>query len=194
MASLSTCPPKTGGKSIIRKNQSGPDECHHPLRSGDHDLIEDAATDSQEGTSSKPSEVDSGMVRCTLGEFLASFFRLGTLGFGGPIALAGYMQRDLVESRRWVSKADYVEGLAFSQLSPGPLASQLAMYPGWIRPGFLGATLTAVAFVLPSFLMVLVLASFTWLSKAKHGCRERSTASAQQSSLSSLVAHIRWFG
>jgi chromate transporter len=95
----------------------------------------------------------------TLGEFLLYFLRLGTLGFGGPIALAGYMQKDLVEERKWVSPQDYVEGLAFSQLSPGPLAAQLAMYLGWVRAGALGATLTGVAFVLPSFLMVLVLAA-----------------------------------
>src|SRR6267154_5204134 len=96
---------------------------------------------------------------CTLRDLLLYFLRLGTLGFGGPIALAGYMQRDLVESRRWVSKEDYLEGLAFSQLSPGPLAAQLAMYLGWLRRGSLGATLVGIAFVLPSFLMVLVLAA-----------------------------------
>jgi chromate transporter len=90
----------------------------------------------------------------SLREFLFYFIRLGTLGFGGPIALAGHMQRDLVEQRRWVSSQDYVEGLALAQLSPGPLAAQLAMYLGWVRAGALGATLTGVAFVLPSFLMV----------------------------------------
>src|SRR6267154_4167887 len=95
----------------------------------------------------------------TLRDLLLYFLRLGTLGFGGPIALAGYMQRDLVESRRWVSKEDYLEGLAFSQLSPGPLAAQLAMYLGWLRLGPLGATLVGVAFILPSFLMVLGLAA-----------------------------------
>ena len=95
----------------------------------------------------------------TLSEFLLYFLRLGTLGFGGPIALAGYMQNDLVEERKWVSGQDYVEGLAFSQLSPGPLAAQLAMYLGWVRAGTLGATLTGAAFVLPSFLMVLALAA-----------------------------------
>src|SRR5207247_9528137 len=55
----------------------------------------------------------------TLRDLLVYFLRLGTLGFGGPIALAGYMQRDLVEGRRWVSKQDYLEGLVVSQLSPG---------------------------------------------------------------------------
>jgi chromate transporter len=94
-----------------------------------------------------------------LGEFLLYFLHLGTLGFGGPIALAGHMQKDLVEDRKWVSSQDYVEGLAFSQLSPGPLAAQLAMYLGWVRAGALGATLTGAAFVLPSFLMVIALAA-----------------------------------
>ncbi len=98
-------------------------------------------------------------VSFTLRELLVYFLRLGTLGFGGPIALAGHMQKDLVEERRWVSKQDYLEGLAFSQLSPGPLAAQLAMYLGWLRAGALGATLVGVAFILPSLLMVLVLAA-----------------------------------
>ncbi len=92
-------------------------------------------------------------------DLLLYFLRLGTLGFGGPIALAGNMQKDLVEERRWISKQDYLEGLAFSQLSPGPLAAQLAMYLGWTRAGATGATLVGIAFILPSFLMVLVLAA-----------------------------------
>ena len=94
-----------------------------------------------------------------LSEFLLYFLHLGTLGFGGPIALAAHMQKDLVEERKWVSAQDYVEGLAFSQLSPGPLAAQLAMYLGWVRAGTLGATLIGAAFVLPSFLMVVGLAA-----------------------------------
>jgi len=101
----------------------------------------------------------ASMVSFTLRDLLVYFLRLGTLGFGGPIALAGHMQKDLVEERRWVSKQDYLEGLAFSQLSPGPLAAQLAMYLGWIRAGTIGATLVGIAFILPSFLMVLVLAA-----------------------------------
>src|SRR5437773_2949304 len=96
---------------------------------------------------------------CTLREFLTYFVRLGTFGFGGPIALAGYMQRDLVERRKWISKQDYLEGLALAQLAPGPLAAQLAIYLGWVRAGTLGATLVSVAFVLPSFLMVLALSA-----------------------------------
>jgi chromate transporter len=87
------------------------------------------------------------------------FVRLGTFGFGGPIALAGYMQKDLVEERRWFAKEDYVEGLALAQLAPGPLAAQLAIYLGWVKGRVLGATLIGFAFVLPSFLMVLALAA-----------------------------------
>jgi chromate transporter len=91
--------------------------------------------------------------------FVAYFLRLGTVGFGGPIALAGHMQHDLVEERGWIAKADFVEGLALAQLAPGPLAAQLAIYLGYIRAGVLGATAAGVAFVLPSFLMVLALSA-----------------------------------
>src|SRR5947207_13453419 len=108
----------------------------------------------------QPAALDgASLAPFTLRDLLLYFLRLGTLGFGGPIALAGYMQRDLVEGRRWVSKQDYLEGLAFSQLSPGPLAAQLAMYLGWLRAGAVGATLVGIAFILPSFLMVLALAA-----------------------------------
>jgi len=115
-------------------------------------------------------------VPCTLQDFLLYFLRLGTLGFGGPIALAGYMQRDLVENRRWITKQDYVEGLALAQLAPGPLAAQLAIYLGWVRAGTLGATLVSAAFILPSFLMVLVLSALylrygglSWMQGAFYG-------------------------
>jgi chromate transporter len=91
--------------------------------------------------------------------FVGYFLWLGTVGFGGPIALAGHMQQDLVDERGWVSKQDYVEGLALAQLAPGPLAAQLAIYLGYIRAGILGATAVGVAFILPSFLMVLALSA-----------------------------------
>ena len=95
--------------------------------------------------------------RSSLRAFLLYFLRLGTLGFGGPIALAGHIQQDLVEQRGWISAQEYKEGLALAQLAPGPLAAQLAMYLGWVRARRLGATLVALAFVGPSFLMVLIL-------------------------------------
>jgi len=97
--------------------------------------------------------------KVSLPKFVGYFLWLGTVGFGGPIALAGHMQQDLVDKRGWISKEDYVEGLALAQLAPGPLAAQLAIYLGYIRAGLLGATAVGVAFVLPSFLMVLALSA-----------------------------------
>ena len=102
---------------------------------------------------------DGAASKGTLPQFVFYFLRLGTLGFGGPIALAACMQRDLVEEFGWISQEDYLEGLAFSQLSPGPLAAQLAMYLGWLRFRNLGATLAGMFFILPSFLMVLGIAA-----------------------------------
>src|SRR5882757_8599920 len=95
----------------------------------------------------------------SLARLAVYFLRLGTFGFGGPIALAGYMHRDLVERRGWIAAEDFKQGLALAQLAPGPLAAQLAIYLGWVRGRLLGATLVALAFVLPSFLMVLALAA-----------------------------------
>src|SRR5258708_35304018 len=102
----------------------------------------------------------------TLWELVAYALKLGTLGFGGPVALVGYMHRDLVEQRNWISEADYKEGLTLAQLMPGPLAAQLAMYLGYVHYGVLGATLVGIAFVLPSFLMVLALG---WAYVTYHG-------------------------
>jgi len=100
---------------------------------------------------------DRDMAEVPLWRFLFYFLYLGTFGFGGPIALAGYMQRDLVERRRWISPEDYRVGLALAQLAPGPLAAQLAIYLGYVRGGFWGATLVGVVFTVPSFLMVVLL-------------------------------------
>src|SRR6185369_6494063 len=91
----------------------------------------------------------------SLKDLIIYFLKLGTWGFGGPVALVGYMHRDLVENKKWISEDDYKEGLALSQLAPGPLAAQLSIYLGYVHHGILGATLTGIAFVLPSFLMVL---------------------------------------
>ena len=83
--------------------------------------------------------------------------RLGATGFGGPVALVGYMNRDLVERRRWISESDFKEGLALAQLAPGPLAAQLAIYLGYVHYRMAGATLAGLAFVAPSFAMVVAL-------------------------------------
>jgi chromate transporter len=102
--------------------------------------------------------------------------KLGTIGFGGPVALVGYMHRDLVEQRRWISEGDYKEGLTLAQLMPGPLAAQLAIYLGYVHYGITGATLAGVAFVLPSFLMVVALGAayvayggLTWMQAVFYG-------------------------
>jgi len=112
----------------------------------------------------------------SLRDLLKYLLYLGTLGFGGPIALAGYMQRDLVERRGWISKKDYVDGLALAQLAPGPLAAQLAIYLGWSKGGLPGATGAAAAFILPSFVMVFGLSALyvrfgglAWMQSAFYG-------------------------
>ncbi|MBI3835448.1 MAG: chromate transporter [Planctomycetes bacterium] len=91
----------------------------------------------------------------TLAQLVGYATKLGSIGFGGPVALVGYMHRDLVERRKWIFEADYKEGLALAQLAPGPLAAQLAIYLGYVHYKIIGATLVGIAFVLPSFLMVL---------------------------------------
>ena len=112
----------------------------------------------------------------TLWQLVLYMLRLGALGFGGPVALAGYMHRDLVESRHWITEDDYREGLALAQLAPGPMAAQLAIYLGYVHYRILGATLVGIAFVLPSFLMVVALGwayvqygGLTWMQSVFYG-------------------------
>ncbi len=112
----------------------------------------------------------------TLWQIVLYMLRLGTFGFGGPVALVGYMHRDLVEDRKWISETDYKEGLALSQLAPGPLAAQLAIYLGYVHYRILGATLAGIAFVIPSFLMVVALGwayvrfgGLTWMQAVFYG-------------------------
>jgi chromate transporter len=93
----------------------------------------------------------------SLADITKYFLKLGTWGFGGPVALVGYMQRDLLETKGWLSEEEYKEGLALAQLAPGPLAAQLGIYIGFVHYGLIGATLTGLAFVIPSFIMVVLL-------------------------------------
>jgi chromate transporter len=95
--------------------------------------------------------------RASLGALVRYFLYLGTLGFGGPAALVGFMHRDLVEKRQWISENEYRLGLALSQIMPGPLAAQLAIALGYFQHGLVGATAVGLAFVLPSFVMVLAI-------------------------------------
>src|SRR3954453_7507801 len=93
----------------------------------------------------------------TLRQIVRYFFKLGYAGFGGPVALVGYMHRDLVEERQWISEEEYKDGLALAQLAPGPLAAQPGLSIGYVHYRILGATLAGLAFVIPSFLMVVAL-------------------------------------
>ena len=93
----------------------------------------------------------------SLAQLVEYFLKLGTFGFGGPVALVGYMYRDLVEEKKWISEEEYKEGLALAQLAPGPLAAQLGIYLGFVHYRVLGATLAGLAFILPSFIMVVLL-------------------------------------
>lgn len=114
--------------------------------------------------------------RPSLRELLRYFLWLGTTGFGGPIALVGYIEREFVDERGWITRQEFKDGLAFSQLAPGPLAAQLAIYLGWLCAGVRGATIVGVAFVGPSFAMVLVISAaymryggMGWLQGAFYG-------------------------
>ena len=93
----------------------------------------------------------------SLQQLVLYFLKLGYAGFGGPVALVGYMHRDLVEKCKWISEEEYREGLALAQLAPGPLAAQLGIYLGFVHYGILGATLCGLAFVIPSFIMVVLI-------------------------------------
>jgi chromate transporter len=95
--------------------------------------------------------------RGTTGSLLRYVAHLGSLGFGGPVALVGYMQRDLVERPRWFSREEYLKALALSQLAPGPLAAQLAICLGFIHSRLRGATLVGLTVILPSFLMTVAI-------------------------------------
>jgi len=120
--------------------------------------------------------VNSGRQPYSLGQLALYFLKLGSVGFGGPVALVGYMYRDLVESRHWIGEEDYKEGLTLAQLMPGPLAAQLAMYLGYVHYRIVGATVAGIAFVLPSFLMVVAIGwtylhygGLPWMQAAFYG-------------------------
>lgn len=112
----------------------------------------------------------------SLKELMIYFLQLGTTGFGGPVALVGYMHKDLVEKRGWISEEEYKQGLALAQLAPGPLAAQLAIYLGFVHHRILGATVAGIAFVMPSFIMVVLLGmayklygGLTWMQAVFYG-------------------------
>src|SRR4051794_2727166 len=105
----------------------------------------------------QPSERPESPSDPRLWPITSYFLKLGTIGFGGPAALVGYMHRDLVERRRWLDEETYRLALGLAQIMPGPLAAQTAIAIGYFEAGVVGATLVGLAFVLPSFLMVIAL-------------------------------------
>lgn len=116
------------------------------------------------------------VTRPTTSALLRYFLYLGSLGFGGPVALVGYMQRDLVEQRGWFTKEEYMKSLALAQLAPGPLAAQLAICLGYVHSRVAGATLVSAVFILPSFVMTLAISYFyvrfggmPWMQAAFYG-------------------------
>jgi chromate transporter len=116
------------------------------------------------------------MTRPTTRALLTYFLYLGSLGFGGPVALVGYMQRDLVEARGWFTREEYMKSLALAQLAPGPLAAQLAICLGYVHSRVAGATLVALAFIFPSFVMTVAISwlyvrfgGLAWMQAAFYG-------------------------
>lgn len=112
----------------------------------------------------------------SLSALIKYFLKLGSTGFGGPVALVGYMHKDLVETKKWISEDEYKQGLALAQLAPGPLAAQLGIYLGFVHHRIVGATLAGLAFVLPSFIMVVLLGiayklfgGLTWMHAVFYG-------------------------
>jgi chromate transporter len=122
---------------------------HHVSNCGYILRVDELEPGPSDTSGSTPAEVGFGRI-------LPYFLKLGTIGFGGPIATVGYMQRDLVEQRGWIDRRNFLDGVALGQTMPGPLAAQVAMWVGFLRRGPLGAAAVAAAFVAPSFLMVVV--------------------------------------
>jgi chromate transporter len=101
-------------------------------------------------------------------ELLLYFLRLGSIGFGGPVALVGQMERELVSERGWLTKEQMREAIAICQSLPGPLAIQVGIYAAYLRGGFWGAWIGGWAFILPNFVMVAALgALYVYLGDLK---------------------------
>jgi len=123
-----------------------------------------------------PPATEPQHAQVTLRTFSLYFLRLGALGFGGPAVLTARMRQDLVDERGWITPSEFENGLALSQLAPGPLAAQLAIFLGWVRYGVWGSSAIGVAFIIPSFLIVLGLSALyvrysglPWIQGAFYG-------------------------
>src|SRR4051812_40609945 len=115
-------------------------------------------------------------VRGSIFELVKYFLRLGTLGFGGPVALCGLMEKELVQDRGWLSKQEMRDAIAVSQSMPGPLAIQVGIFISYMRGGFWGAWAGGWAFILPNFLIVAALGALyvhfgglSWMTAVFYG-------------------------
>ncbi|HEY6431259.1 MAG TPA: chromate efflux transporter [Acetobacteraceae bacterium] len=114
--------------------------------------------------------------RAAIPEIVKYFLKLGTIGFGGPVALCGQMERDLVQEKGWLSKSEMREAIAISQSLPGPLAIQVGIFISHMRGGFWGAWAGGWAFILPNFVIVASLGalyvhygSLSWMTAVFYG-------------------------
>jgi chromate transporter len=128
------------------------------------------------GTPSAAGEPHSTPTRVPISKLALYFFRLGTLGFGGPVALCGLMERELVSEKAWLSKDEMRDASAISQSLPGPLAIQVGIFASYMRGGFWGAWAGGWAFILPNFLIVAGLAALyvhfgglSWMTAVFYG-------------------------
>src|SRR5215475_2564328 len=99
-------------------------------------------------------EQNEGVFRVRIVDLVRYYLRLGALGFGGPVALCGQMEKELVAERQWLTKDEFRDGIAVCQSLPGPLAIQVGIYVSYLRGGFWGAWAGGWAFILPNFLIV----------------------------------------
>jgi chromate transporter len=134
------------------------------------------STSSDDALETQEDAPTDAVVHVPFRRYIEYFLHLGLTGWGGPIAVIGYMQRDLVDKRRWISEQDFLDGVALGQTLPGPLGAQVAVWVGYLRRGALGALLVAIAFILPSALIVGAVAviyahyQYVWqVTSAFHG-------------------------
>jgi chromate transporter len=116
---------------------------------------------SQENAALAPTPPSSA---ARLREVAGFFFRLGWTAFGGPAAHIAMMRRELVERRKWVSEERFLDLLGLANVIPGPSSTELAIYLGYERAGWVGLLIAGVLFILPAMLIVLALAvAYTWV-------------------------------
>src|SRR6267143_5641325 len=122
-------------------------------------------------------EQNEGTPRVRVWDLVRYYLRLGTLGFGGPVALCGQMEKELVAERQWLTKDEFRDGIAVCQSLPGPLAIQVGIYVSYLRGGFWGAWAGCWAFILPNFVIVAALGAlyvyFGELPLVAHRSEER---------------------